>query len=62
MREQPSLEEGMVTRVLGVIFVILLVLGATFRVNGHFNIAVLFFGSCAAIILVVVIRSTRRRY
>jgi hypothetical protein len=47
---------------LGVVFLVLLVLGAAFPVNGAFNLAILFFGSCAAIIIGLIIRSIRRHW
>lgn len=51
----------MLLRILGVAFVILLVLGFTVRDrNGQFNIEILFFGGCGAILLVIVIAIIRR--
>jgi hypothetical protein len=48
-------------RFLGVVFLVLLVLGAAFPVGGTFNIAILFFGSCAAIVIGLIVRSMCRR-
>lgn len=47
---------------LGVVFAVLLVLGAAFPVGGAFNIAILFFGCCAAIGLGLIIRSIHRHW
>jgi hypothetical protein len=47
---------------LGVVLLVLLVLGAAFPVDGAFNIAILFFGACAAIIAGLIVRSIHRHW
>ncbi len=48
-------------RFLGAAFLVLLVLGAAFPVGGAFNIAILFFGGCGAIVVGLIVRSICRR-
>lgn len=49
-------------RALGVVLLVLMALGAAFPVDGAFNIAVLFFGSCAAIVLGLIVRSIHHHW